>query len=163
MQLKALIFQVETTDQDDTFRKLKVYLEQKPRCKYTFGVWMMLLGEAIGVKKLTNDCIATLYAEGCNQNKASKQCITTIITSRVQWISADRINRVWKAKRVVDFHYAMDCRPGGGVPVEHVWEIERYRWSTLWKVERLHNFRWTHKQLRWRRDWKRGEEREIDK
>ena len=49
---------------------------------------MMLLGEAIGVKKLTNDCIATLYAEGCNQNKASKQCITTIITSRVQWISA---------------------------------------------------------------------------
>ena len=87
MQLKALIFQVEMTDQDDTFRKPKVSLEHKPRCKYTFSVWMMLLGEAIGVKKLTNDCIATLYRQSY-QNKASKQCITTIITPRVQWISA---------------------------------------------------------------------------
>lgn len=74
MQLKALIFQVETTDQDDTFRKLKVYLEQKSRCKYTFGVWMMLLGEAIGVKKLTNDCIATLY----RRRLQSKQSIQTM-------------------------------------------------------------------------------------
>jgi len=74
VQLKALNFQVETTDQDDTFRKLKVYLEQKPRCKYTFGVWMMLLGEAIGVKKLTNDCIATLY----RRRLQSKQSIQTM-------------------------------------------------------------------------------------
>ena len=64
----SLIFQVETTDQDGTFRKLKVYLEHKPRCKYTSGIQMMLLGEAIGVKKLTNDCIATLYRRSCKQS-----------------------------------------------------------------------------------------------
>ena len=29
---------------------------------------MMLLGEAIGVKKLTNDCIATLYRRSCKQS-----------------------------------------------------------------------------------------------
>ena len=68
MQLKALIFQVEMTDQDDTFRKPNVSLEHKPRCKYTFSVWMMLLGEAIGVKKLTNDCIATLYRRSCKKS-----------------------------------------------------------------------------------------------
>ena len=29
---------------------------------------MMLLGEAIGVKKLTNDCVATLYHWSCKQS-----------------------------------------------------------------------------------------------
>ena len=87
MQLKAPIFQVETTDHDSTFRKPKVSLEHKPRCKYTSGIQMMLLGEAIGVKKnspmiVLQHCIAGVA------NKASKQCITTIITSRVQWINA---------------------------------------------------------------------------
>ena len=68
MQLKAPIFQVETTDHDSTFRKPKVSLEHKPRCKYTSGIQMMLLGEVIGVKKLTNDCIATLYRRSCKQS-----------------------------------------------------------------------------------------------
>jgi len=68
VQLKAPIFQVETTDHGSTFRKPKVSLEHKPRCKYTSGIQMMLLGEAIGVKKLTNDCIATLYRRSCKQS-----------------------------------------------------------------------------------------------